>query len=170
MKELNDIITFLGQRLEANLIKLEDISKLKYNWNGYGAKPIPWKIIDRVKKVIIKLGNNKQPEIFPTGRETIQIQYEYKRKRLYFELENDMSIPKAEESREVYMEFEFFDGEIKCLFNNDIINDNDFIQYEGSITEKDMIKEINKIFKKYPDYYKGQDIKMVIDINEPYNY
>ena len=170
MKELNDIITFLGQRLEANLIKLEDISKLKYNWNGYGAKPIPWKIIDRVKKVIIKLGNNKQPEIFPTGRETIQIQYEYKRKRLYFELENDMSIPKAEESREVYMEFEFFDGEIKCLFNNGIINDNDFIQYEGSITEKDMIKEINKIFKKYPDYYKGQDIKMVIDINEPYNY
>ena len=170
MKELNDIITFLGQRLEANLIKLEDISKLKYNWNGYGAKPIPWKIIDRVKKVIIKLGNNKQPEIFPTGRETIQIQYEYKRKRLYFELENDMSIPKAEESREVYMEFEFFDGEIKCLINNGIINDNDFIQYEGSITEKDMIKEINKIFKKYPDYYKGQDIKMVIDINEPYNY
>ena len=30
-----------------------------------------------------------------------------------------------------------------------------------------MYNEINKIFNKYHDYYKGQDIKMVIDINKP---
>jgi len=171
MKELNDIIKFSGQRLEANLIRLKNIEKLEFNWNGYNAKPIPKEIIEKVKEVIIKLGNDKQPEIFPTGRETIQIQYEYRKKKLYFELENNVSIPKAKEIREMYIEFEFFKERIKCLIcTNTISGGNNVTSFEGSISKDKMYLEINKLFEKYPDYYNGQDIKMVININGPYNY
>ena len=164
MKELNDIITFLGQRLEANLIKLEDIKKLKFNWNGYNAKPIPEEIIEKVKKVIIKLGNDKQPEIFPTGRETIQIEYEYKKKEIYYVVEKNFHIPKLNESRERYLEFEFYKDKIKCLIYYGNLDNNTYT-YEGEISEKEMHREINKLFYSYPDYYNGQDIKMVININ-----
>lgn len=167
MKELSDIITFLGQRLEANLIKLEDISKLEYNWNGYNAKPIPKEIIEKVKEVIIKLGNDKQPEIFPTGRETIQIEFEYTKRRIYYELEGDLHIPKVEKVKEVYQEYEFLNDKIQCLIINESLSKKDRVIYEGPISENDMYNEINKIFNKYHDYYKGQDIKMVIDINKP---
>lgn len=166
MKELNDIITFLGQRLEANLIKLEDISKLEYNWNGYNAKPIPKEIIEKVKEVIIKLGNDRQPEIFPTGRETIQIEYEYDKKELYYVIEKDFHIPKLKESKERYLEFEFYKNKIECLICYGEPNNNTYT-YEGEISEEEMYIEINKLFNDYPDYYNGQDIKMIIDINKP---
>lgn len=164
MKELNDIITFLGQRLEANLIKLEDIKKLEFNWNGYNANPIPEEIIEKVKKVIIKLGNDKQPEIFPTGRETIQIEYEYKKKEIYYVVEKNFHIPKLNESRERYLEFEFYKDKIKCLIYYGNLDNNKYT-YEGEISEEEMYREINKLFYSYPDYYNGQDIKMVININ-----
>lgn len=164
MKELNNIITFLGQRLEANLIKLEDIKKLKFNWNGYNAKPIPEEIIEKVKKVIIKLGNDKQPEIFPTGRETIQIEYEYEKKEIYYVVEKNFHIPKLSKSRERYLEFEFYKDKIECLICYGKFNNNVYT-YEGKISEEEMYREINKLFYSYSDYYNGQDIKMVININ-----
>ena len=60
--------------LRRNLLKLEEIKTLKRNWNGNKAKPIPRKIINKTKTLIINL--DKQPQIFPTANDSIQIEYD----------------------------------------------------------------------------------------------
>lgn len=60
--------------LQENLRKLNDIKNLKDNWNGYNAKSIPKEIIEKTKKIITNL--SYQPFLAPTGRETIQIEFE----------------------------------------------------------------------------------------------
>lgn len=60
--------------LKENLKKLDEISSLKKNWNGNQAKPIRKKIIKRSKVLVIDL--DKQPQIFPTANESIQIEYD----------------------------------------------------------------------------------------------
>ncbi|NOX87313.1 MAG: hypothetical protein GXO86_15375 [Chlorobi bacterium] len=49
------------------------MKKLDQNWNGYLAEPINEKIIKTVENFIPDL--EIQPQIFPTGRGTIQIEY-----------------------------------------------------------------------------------------------
>ena len=76
---------------------LNDISNLKDNWNGYSAKPIPFETINLCRKIVILL--NYQPEIYPTGRRTIQFEYEKAdRSYLEFEISQDkikvMEVPK----------------------------------------------------------------------------
>ena len=56
------------------MAKLDEISKLDSNWNGYGAEPISKEIIDKVAELLPNL--NKQPEIFPTADDTIQLEYD----------------------------------------------------------------------------------------------
>ena len=60
--------------LKENLKKLDEISSLKKNWNVNQAKPIRKKIIKRSKVLVIDL--DKQPQIFPTANESIQIEYD----------------------------------------------------------------------------------------------
>ncbi len=60
--------------LKANLKKLDEISFLKKNWNGNHAKPICKKIIKKSKILVIDL--DKQPQIFPTANDSIQIEYD----------------------------------------------------------------------------------------------
>ena len=60
--------------LKENLKKLDEISSLKKNWNGNQAKAIRKKIIKRSKVLVIDL--DKQPQIFPTANESIQIEYD----------------------------------------------------------------------------------------------
>ncbi len=60
--------------LKANLKKLDEISSLKKNWNGNQAKPIHKKIIRKSKVLVIDL--EKQPQIFPTANDSIQIEYD----------------------------------------------------------------------------------------------
>ena len=62
------------RRLEENLTRLEEFRMLEKDWNGYGAEPIPFAAIDRVISIIKRL--SVQPEIFPTGRETIQLEWD----------------------------------------------------------------------------------------------
>ena len=57
-----------------NLTKLTQIAMLNDNWDGYGAEPIPYSTLSRVKHLIHAL--HVQPEIFPTASGTIQIEYE----------------------------------------------------------------------------------------------
>ncbi len=59
---------------DKNLAKLERISLLGDNWNGYGAAPLPDSTIFSAKNLIRNLFF--QPEIFPTPDGTIQIEYE----------------------------------------------------------------------------------------------
>ena len=56
------------------MAKLDEISKLDSNWNGYGAEPISKEIIDKVAELLPNL--NKQPEIFQTADDTIQLEYD----------------------------------------------------------------------------------------------
>ena len=63
-----------SSELKKNILKLDEIKSLKKNWNGNKAKPIPGKIVDKTKALIINL--DKQPQIFPTADDSIQIEYD----------------------------------------------------------------------------------------------
>ena len=60
--------------LRKSILKLDEIKSLKKNWNGNNAKPIPNKIINKAKALVINL--NRQPQIFPTANDSIQIEYD----------------------------------------------------------------------------------------------
>ena len=60
--------------LAHSLKVIGDIQSLKPDWNGYGAKPIPKEVTQISRKIVRTL--SKQPDIYPTGRRTIQMQYE----------------------------------------------------------------------------------------------
>lgn len=67
-----------------SLNTLNDISKLEPDWNGYSAQPIPYDTIVLCRKIVMSL--DYQPEIYPTGRRTVQMEYE-KADRSYLEFE-----------------------------------------------------------------------------------
>lgn len=71
--------------IQENLDKLENISKLEENWNGYNCKPIPKEVCDFSTNIIRKLGDF-QPKIFPTGRGSVQFEYEKNEEYLEFEI------------------------------------------------------------------------------------
>lgn len=54
------------------------------NWNGYGAKQFSKNLITRLSKIISIL--DTQPEIFPTGAQSIQLEYENDNAYLEFEI------------------------------------------------------------------------------------
>ena len=70
--------------LKKNLSKLNEIESLKKNWNGNGAKAISKKLVNKTKSLIINL--DKQPQIFPTANDSIQIEYDGE-KNSYLELQ-----------------------------------------------------------------------------------
>jgi len=73
--ELFEIIKYVNQRKKIkNLTKLHEYSQLEKNWDSEGAKPFAKKLINYAWEIIIKL--DIQPEIFPTMRESIQLEYE----------------------------------------------------------------------------------------------
>ena len=76
-----------------NLNRLENISKLEDDWNGYGSKAINKFVINIAENIINVV--DEQPIIYPTGRSTIQMQYEL-----------------ADKS---YLEFEIFEDEVICM-------------------------------------------------------
>ena len=72
---------------KASLFKrIDDITLLEQDWNGYNASPISKDIITNAKKVVNIL--IYQPEIFPTARNTIQFEYNIGNNRTaYLEIE-----------------------------------------------------------------------------------
>ena len=76
-----------------NLDRLYDIKNLEADWNGHGSRTISEKVISISKTIV----NNicEQPSIYPTGRATVQMQYELE----------DRS----------YLEFEIFEEKIICM-------------------------------------------------------
>ena len=53
--------------------RLDMIQKMEKDWNGYGAEPIPKDIIDLSRNIVVIL--DYQPNIFPTARRSIQMEY-----------------------------------------------------------------------------------------------
>ncbi len=76
-----------------NLERLYDIAQLKTNWDGENSEKIPESVIRNTKTFIENIC--RQPVIFPTGRQSIHMQYELE----------DTS----------YMEFEIFEDTITCM-------------------------------------------------------
>ncbi len=73
--------------------RIEEIASLEYDWNGYGASPFSHGLIAKCKEIVKNL--EIQPQIYPTGRKSIQFQYEL----------SDRS----------YLEFEIFEDKTLCL-------------------------------------------------------
>lgn len=82
-----------------NLSKLKEIKKLERDWNGNKARPIPKKVIEKVKTLILNL--EIQPQIFPTADDSIQIEYDGDNNS-YLELQvtkgNELSYYKVDKS------------------------------------------------------------------------
>lgn len=76
-----------------NLERLYDIAQLGDNWDGYGNGSISEKVVLTAEKLIRTVP--RQPEIYPTGRNSIQLQYE---------------LPDTS-----YLEFEIFEEKIVCM-------------------------------------------------------
>lgn len=106
-----------------NLFRLDQIAKLEENWNGYGARPFSQDLVDKCKDIISEL--ELQPKIFPTGRQSIQFQYELE----------DRS----------YLEFEIFREKISYL-EVPQRRYSDARTFEFPISETKRIKEIIKEF------------------------
>lgn len=69
---LNNANRFSLEQLKHNKRKLQAFKTLEPNWNGYDGLPFSEPVLSKVEKIISDL--DYQPEIFPTGRGTIQIE------------------------------------------------------------------------------------------------
>jgi len=109
-----------------NLSVMDDIEALKDDWNGYGAKMFTSDLINMCTSLIESL--EFQPEIYPTGRSSIQFQYEL----------DDRS----------YLEFEIFETKIDCLMvpRRNYYNAENYSLSTSSI---DKIKEIVQTFYEH---------------------
>lgn len=59
---------------EKNIRLLEEYRSLEEDWNGYGAPSLTPELVD--KCIAIIKGLNMQPEVFPTGRNSIHFEYD----------------------------------------------------------------------------------------------
>ena len=78
---------------------LSDIQGLEQDWDGYGAEKIPDSVILLARNLVASLDH--QPEIYPTKRRTVQMQYELSdRSYLEFEIYTDkievLSVPQRD--------------------------------------------------------------------------
>lgn len=66
-----------------NVQRLEDIEKLPDNWNGYGARKFASSLINKCREIAKSLP--VAMTVYPTGRQSIQFQYD--KNGNYLELE-----------------------------------------------------------------------------------
>lgn len=116
---LNNRNFIVGTDLFNNLKKLDEFSKLETGWNCYDAKPIPKELIKQTKTVIKDL--TVQPDIFPTARESIQIE---------FDNEDD------------YLEFEIFRGDKVVMYQ-----EKDGNEVEKEIQCEDIQKKVDDFYE-----------------------
>lgn len=112
-------LLFMKPEVIKSIKRLKDIESLAFDWNGYGAKPFSATLIDKCERIVGVL--SVQPLIYPTGRNSIQFQYEL----------SDRS----------YLEFEIFENKTMCLQVPKRIY-SDAIELELTDSEDDQIKEI----------------------------
>ncbi len=94
--------------LHLNLQRLESFKKLGGNWNGYEGDPIDIKLIDLAKEFITQLAF--QPQVFPTGRGTIQVEK-------YFDENNFFEIELSQEFISIYKKRNSHESESEVAIN-----------------------------------------------------
>ena len=75
---------YIGEDLRDNLDRLNMIEQLEDNWNGEGASAFSRELVVKVRNIVLKL--NLQPEVFPTARDSIQLEHYINKKYLEFEV------------------------------------------------------------------------------------
>lgn len=105
------------RKKERNLQTIEDFLLLGENWNGNHAPPFNNVLIEATQDIIKNIRED-QPDIFPTARESIQLEYE--------------------KENEDYLELEVFKDKIIVLM---IINDEE-TEYDISLTDFQKINAI----------------------------
>lgn len=69
------IVEFLiSDELEENLEKLKEIATLQDNWNDNGAEAFSKALVGKIKDILLNL--HRQPEVFPTACDAIQLEYD----------------------------------------------------------------------------------------------
>lgn len=106
------------RRIQDSIKRISEISALPNNWDGDGAAAFSSSIIDFVKKLIFTL--SVQPDIFPTLRNSIQLEYE--------NVKNE------------YLEFEVFEDHIKSFF---------YDHKDRSIVKEIRAEEVNAIVNDF---------------------
>ncbi|MEQ6376304.1 hypothetical protein RZN25_05625 [Bacillaceae bacterium S4-13-56] len=114
------------QKKRFNLQKLYSFKELELNWNNNQGLPFDREIILFCIDIVSSL--TKQPDVFPTGRNSIQLEYE-------------------KENGE-YLEFEVFQNQINVFYMNGNDDEKEDIL---SITEKNQINEI------VSEFYEGNN-------------
>ena len=97
-----------------NLSKIEQMSKLKKNWNGYNSLPFSSGALFVFRKIINSLKH--QPEIAPTGRNTLYAEFRLKDNSL---LAFEIGENKAEK---VIVKQGNYDSVYKEVIESDLIN------------------------------------------------
>lgn len=74
----NPIDTIPKNTLSKNLEKLESISGFKKDWNGYNAEPIPKEVLEKTRKILVRLKEKRVPQPFlaPTAAKSIQLEWD----------------------------------------------------------------------------------------------
>lgn len=108
---------------QKNLDRLNQIKELKDNWNGYGVQSIDSIVIKSVENIIKNV--HIQPEIYPTGHNSIQLQYELEDKS--------------------YLEFEVFKDKILCMVGPQ----RNYNKSKYEIIQPVDIKRINEIIDNF---------------------
>lgn len=72
---------------EKTIEKLKELSTLGDNWNGYGAPHLTDRVLDNTRTVLSYL--HFDPQIFPTGRNSIQLEYGNDKDRIELEIFED---------------------------------------------------------------------------------
>ncbi|MHB8853152.1 MAG: hypothetical protein ACYC6P_07350 [Ignavibacteriaceae bacterium] len=90
-REMNNITSNYSEnyQLKRNIKNINSIisfKKLDSNWNGNNAEPFSDTIIERALDIINSPSLKFQPDVFPTGRQSIQFEYE-KSNGNYLEIE-----------------------------------------------------------------------------------
>jgi hypothetical protein len=110
--------------LQENIRVLTEIGELEDNWNQYGASKFEPELILKCIKFISKIDLDYQPEIFPSARQSVQIEFE------------------PDENH--YLEFEVFIDRIKVYKR--IKTTKTFLE---NISESDAIAEIKEFRKEF---------------------
>lgn len=123
-----------------NLKLIENLREFKENWNAYDAKGFSKELCDFAWKIIESLDEENQPKLLPTGRESIQIEYE--------------------KDNGEYLEFEIYSTGIIEMYRENI---------NGVETEKSVsLEQLKSIVKKFNDTREVYYIPYIITVKDKF--
>lgn len=88
------------------LSRIDEIKKLEHNWNGYGAEPIPEKVIYNTIS-FLNLMSDETLDVVPVARHSIQCEYEETK----------------EDGYTYYIEYEIYENHVDTYYDKYIMSE-----------------------------------------------